>query len=76
MTALKGKIYKIIKDSVFLTFFFSVILSLIAIFGTVTIGKDGAFYIDIARSISNNGLSVAFERFKLALVQYFNSFHT
>lgn len=63
MTALKGKIYKIIKDPVFLTFFFSVILSLIAIFGTVTIGKDGAFYIDIARSISNNGLSVAFERF-------------
>ena len=63
MTTLKGKIYKIIKDPVFLTFFFSVILSLIAIFGTVTIGKDGAFYIDIARSISNNGLSVAFERF-------------
>lgn len=63
MTALKEKIYKIIKDPVFLTFFFSVILSLIAIFGTVTIGKDGAFYIDIARSISNNGLSVAFERF-------------
>ncbi len=63
MTTLKGKIYKIIKDPVSLTFFFSVILSLIAIFGTVTIGKDGAFYIDIARSISNNGLSVAFERF-------------
>lgn len=63
MTALKEKIYKIIKDPVFLTFFFSVILSLIAIFGTVTIGKDGAFYIDIACSISNNGLSVAFERF-------------
>lgn len=63
MTALKEKIYKIIKDPVFLAFFFSVILSLIAIFGTVTIGKDGAFYIDIARSISNNGLSVAFERF-------------
>lgn len=63
MTTLKRKIYKIIKDPVSLTFFFSVILSLIAIFGTVTIGKDGAFYIDIARSISNNGLSVAFERF-------------
>lgn len=63
MTALKEKIYKIIKDPVFLAFFFSVILSLIAIFGTITIGKDGAFYIDIARSISNNGLSVAFERF-------------
>lgn len=63
MTTLKEKIYKIIKDPVSLTFFFSVILSLIAIFGTVTIGKDGAFYIDIARSISNNGLSVAFERF-------------
>ncbi len=63
MTTLKGKIYNIIKDAVSLTFFFSVILSLIAIFGTVTIGKDGAFYIDIARSISNNGLSVAFERF-------------
>lgn len=63
MTALKEKIYKSIKDPVCFTFISSIILSLIAIFGTVTIGKDGAFYVDIARSISSNGLSVAFDRF-------------
>ncbi len=63
MVVLKDQRYEYIKEPVRLTFFISVILSLIAIFGTVTVGKDGAFYVDIARSISNNGLSVAFDRF-------------
>ena len=63
MIALKEQFDRLIKDPVRFTFFSSVILSLIAIFGTVTVGKDGAFYVDIARSISNNGLSVAFDRF-------------
>lgn len=63
MLATKSGFYNFIKEPVFLTFIASVLLSLLAISGTVTIGKDGAFYVDIARSISDHGISVAFERF-------------
>ena len=52
-----------IKEPVRLTFIISVVLSLVAIFGVVTIGKDGAFYIDIAQSVSEQGIPVAFDRF-------------
>ncbi|MDR7010685.1 4-amino-4-deoxy-L-arabinose transferase-like glycosyltransferase [Pseudomonas alcaliphila] len=45
------------------TFFFSLLLSLIAVFGVVTIGKDAAFYLDIARQASEEGLLVAQEKF-------------
>lgn len=41
----------------------SLMLSLIAIMGVVTIGKDAAFYLDIARQVSEHGVSVANERF-------------
>lgn len=54
---------KYFKEPVRLAFLGSVILSLIAFLGFVTIGKDGAFYIDIAQSVSRDGLHIAFERF-------------
>src|SRR5690554_6775031 len=41
----------------------SVLLSCIAIAGVVTIGKDGALYIDTAQKITEYGPAVAFERF-------------
>lgn len=63
MNTLNEKFHSLINNPVLLTFISSVALSLIAIFGNVTVGKDGAFYVDIARSISNDGLAVAFERF-------------
>lgn len=63
MILLKGFFYRAAGDPTRLTFFFSIILSLIAVFGIVTIGKDGALYVDVARSISNHGLSVAFDKF-------------
>lgn len=41
----------------------SILLSCIAIAGVVTIGKDGALYIDTAQKITEYGPAVAFERF-------------
>lgn len=57
------RIYNFIKEPVCLAFLISVILSFLAISNSLTISKDGAFYIDIAQSISKNGLSVSFDRF-------------
>ena len=41
----------------------SLLLSLIAYLGVVTIGKDGAFYVDIARTIVEQGVAAGAERF-------------
>lgn len=41
----------------------SLILSLIAYTGAVTIGKDGAFYVDIAQTIADQGLAAGAARF-------------
>lgn len=38
-------------------------LSLIAVLGEVAIGKDAAFYLDIALQVSEQGMAVALERF-------------
>lgn len=46
-----------------LAFFGSLLLSLIAVSGVVTIGKDGAFYVDIAQSFLDQGIAGAFQRF-------------
>lgn len=59
----KYRICSFIKEPVRLTFLISVVLSFLAISDALTISKDGAFYIDIAQSISKNGLSVSFDRF-------------
>ncbi|WP_462401459.1 hypothetical protein [Pseudomonas sp. Marseille-QA0332] len=41
----------------------SLLLSLIAILGVVTVGRDGAFYLDLARQASEQGAEVAWARF-------------
>lgn len=41
----------------------SLLLSLIAYLGVVTIGKDGAFYVDIARTIVDQGVAAGAARF-------------
>lgn len=46
-----------------LAFFGSLLLSWVAIFGTVTIGKDGAFYIDIAQTFLDQDAAAAFQLF-------------
>lgn len=43
--------------------FLSLVLSVVAISGVITIGKDGIFYLDIARSIAEGELSNPFSRF-------------
>lgn len=43
--------------------FGSLLLSWVAIFGTVTIGKDGAFYIDIAQTFLDQDAAAAFQLF-------------
>lgn len=45
------------------TFIGSLILSLIAVMGAATVGKDAAFYLDIAQQASEHGITVAQERF-------------
>ncbi|WP_415033767.1 hypothetical protein [Azonexus sp.] len=45
------------------TFAASLLLSLIAYLGSVTIGKDGALYVDIARTIVDHGLAAGAARF-------------
>jgi len=59
----KNNIFRCIKEPVCFTFLASIALSLIAIFGVVTIGKDGALYVDVARSITSEGFAVAFDKF-------------
>lgn len=63
MHGVSKSIFELFKNPVYLTFLASTLLSLIAIFGAVTIGKDGAFYIDIAQSVSSDGWFSAFEKF-------------
>lgn len=41
----------------------SLVLSLIAVLGEVTVGKDAAFYLDIADNVSEQGLGATQERF-------------
>jgi 4-amino-4-deoxy-L-arabinose transferase-like glycosyltransferase len=48
---------------VWLAFFGSLLLSLVAVMGEVTIGKDGAFYVDLAATFLESGLRATFERF-------------
>lgn len=48
---------------VWLAFFVSLLLSLVAVLGVVTVGKDAAFYMDIARQVSESGVGAALERF-------------
>lgn len=45
------------------TFFFSLLLSFVAVLGVVTLGKDATFYLDIARQASEDGLLVAQQKF-------------
>ncbi len=44
----------------------SLLLSWIAVLGAATIGKDGAFYIDIAQTMVDQGASAALQRFNWA----------
>lgn len=46
-----------------LAFAGSLLLSLIAVLGEVTIGKDGAFYVDLAVTFLDSGVRATFERF-------------
>ncbi len=48
---------------VWLTFLASLALSLVAILGVATVGKDAAFYLDIARQVSEQGAGAAQDRF-------------
>lgn len=53
----------IIRSPVLVTFISSLALSLIAVAGVVTVGKDAAFYLDLAQQTSEHGIAVAQERF-------------
>jgi len=58
------KIYIFVSSSpVFVAFFGSLLLSLVAVLGAVTVGKDAAFYLDIARQAVVHGPGLALERF-------------
>ncbi|MBP5946003.1 hypothetical protein ICA15_18455 [Pseudomonas sp. P116] len=48
---------------VWLTFFGSLLLSLIAVMGTATVGRDAALYIDIAQQVTEQGPDVAWATF-------------
>lgn len=48
---------------VFVAFAGSLLLSLVAVLGVVTVAKDAAFYLDIAHQASEQGAWVALERF-------------
>ncbi len=41
----------------------SLLLSLVAVLGVVTVGKDAAFYLDIARQAGEEGVGIALARF-------------
>lgn len=52
--------YRRLQESpIAVTFFASLLLSWIAVLGAATVGKDAAFYLDIARQISSDGLGGA-----------------
>jgi hypothetical protein len=55
--------YFLSRSPVLFAFIGSLLLSLVAVFGEVTVGKDAAFYLDIAHQTSQQGVSVALERF-------------
>ena len=48
---------------VWLAFLGSVLLSLIAVMGTATVGRDAALYIDIAQQVTEQGPNVAWAAF-------------
>ncbi|VVN92361.1 hypothetical protein PS718_02003 [Pseudomonas fluorescens] len=48
---------------VWLAFFGSLLLSLIAVMGTATVGRDAALYIDIAQQVTEQGPDVAWATF-------------
>ena len=48
---------------VWLAFFGSLLLSLIAVMGTATVGRDAALYIDIAQQVTEHGPNVAWASF-------------
>ncbi len=48
---------------VWLAFFGSLLLSLIAVMGTVTVGRDAALYIDVAQQVTEQGPDVAWAAF-------------
>jgi len=50
-------------SSVQLAFWGSLLLSLVAIGGVATIGKDGALYVDIAKTVVEQGVAGGFQRF-------------
>ena len=53
----------IVKSPALVTFVSSLVLSLIAVAGVVTVGKDAAFYLDIAQQTSEHGIAVAQAQF-------------
>lgn len=61
MQAIMSRLERV--SPVWLAFFASLLLSLIAVSGEVTVGKDAAFYLDIARQTAEQGLSAAQARF-------------
>jgi len=59
-----AQVSRIIDEySVALAFFGSVLLSLIAVLGTATVGRDAALYIDIAQQVTELGPNVAWATF-------------
>ena len=48
---------------VWLAFFGSLLLSLIAVMGTATVGRDAALYIDVAQQVTEHGPNVAWASF-------------
>lgn len=56
-------ILSFLKEPMRATFILSTLLSLVAILGVVVIGRDGAFYINIAQQVNENGIKVAFKYF-------------
>ncbi|WLH36158.1 hypothetical protein PSH79_02395 [Pseudomonas sp. FP2196] len=58
------KVSRIIDEyPVWLAFFGSLLLSLIAVMGTATVGRDAALYIDIAQQVTEHGPNVAWAAF-------------
>lgn len=51
------------KRPVFISLVVSLLLSFAAYLGAVTIGKDGAFYVDIAQTIVDYGIGAGVQRF-------------
>lgn len=57
------KLVNWLRDPVKAVFLLSIVLSCIAIYGVVAIGKDAALYMDIAKDINMYGVKSGFERF-------------